>query len=335
MDLDAFVSVHADEWQRLESLIRRADRPRRMSGAEVDELVELYQRTATHLSVVQSSSPDPALVGRLSSLVARGRGAVAGSSAPAWRDVAAFLTRTFPVVVLRGWRWWAGTAAGFLLVAFAVGTWIALSPDVQSSIAAPEEVRRLVETDFESYYSSNPASSFAAQVWTNNVFVAAGALVSGIMLGLPTLFILVQNALGVGVVGGLMAANGRADLFFGLITPHGLLELTAVFIASGVGLKLGWTLVDPGGRPRSDALAEEGRTAVTVALGLVLVLAVSGVIEAFVTPSPLPTWARIAIGVVAEAAFLAYVVVLGGRARRAGETGDLAFGRGGDVLPAV
>ena len=41
------------------------------------------------------------------------------------------------------------------------------------------------------------------------------------------------------------------------------------------------------------------------------------------TPSPLPTWARIAIGILAEATFLAYVFVLGRRAVARGHTGDL------------
>lgn len=54
-----------------------------------------------------------------------------------------------------------------------------------------------------------------------------------------------------------------------------------------------------------------------MAIGLALVLFVSGVIEGFVTPSGLPTWARIAIGIAAELGFLAYVYILGGRAARA------------------
>ena len=41
------------------------------------------------------------------------------------------------------------------------------------------------------------------------------------------------------------------------------------------------------------------------------------------TPSGLPTWARIGIGAVAEVAFIAYVIVLGRRGLRAGATGDL------------
>ncbi|HEX9033543.1 MAG TPA: stage II sporulation protein M, partial [Streptosporangiaceae bacterium] len=99
--------------------------------------------------------------------------------------------------------------------------------------------------------------------------------------------------------------------------------LSAVFLAAGVGLRLGWTVVDPGPRPRVRALAEEGRSFVTAVIGLACVLLVSGLIEAFVTPSPLPPWARIGIGGVAEAAFLAYVIILGRRAVAAGETGDV------------
>ena len=103
-----------------------------------------------------------------------------------------------------------------------------------------------------------------------------------------------------------------------------MLELSAVFLAAATGLRLGWTVIDPGPRPRARALAEEGRASITIALGLIVVLLTSGLIEAFVTPSPLATWARILIGVVAEAAFLGYVIVYGRRAQAAGLTADMA-----------
>jgi uncharacterized membrane protein SpoIIM required for sporulation len=330
MDLDAFVAVHAAEWDRLDALSGR----RRLSGAEVDELVTLYQRAATHLSVIRSAVPDPALAGRLSTTVARARSAVTGGHEPLWRELARLAVVSFPVAVYRA-RWWALFAAALtVVVAVAFGAWVATTPAAQAAVGSPAEIRRLVEVDFESYYSEYAAGSFAARVWTNNAWVAALCVALGIT-GVGVLWVLVQNAVGIGVVGGLMAANGRLDLFFGLITPHGLLELTAVFVAAGAGLKLFWAWVDPGPRPRGRALAEEGRSMITVAMGLVAVLAVSGVIEAFVTPSPLPTAARIGIGVVAWATFLGYVAVLGGRGARAGETGDLAHGLAGDVAPVA
>ncbi|MFJ6294902.1 stage II sporulation protein M [Streptomyces griseoviridis] len=322
MDLDVFVTAHRAEWDRLEALLGRR---RRLTGAEADELVALYQRTATHLSLIQSSAPDPQLTGRLSQLVARARNAVTGTRRASWLDVTRFLTEGFPAAVYRSRRWWVPTALLSTAVAVLLGWWIGTHPEVQASIAAPDELRALTRPggQYETYYSSHPAASFAAQVWTNNAWAAAQCLIFGVFLGLPVLWILFQNMLNLGVGFGLMSSVGRLDTFLGLVLPHGLLELTAVFVAAGTGLRLGWTLIDPGQRTRRTALAEEGRAAVGMAIGLALVLFVSGAIEGFVTPSGLPTWARIGIGVAAEAAFLAYVFVLGGRAVRAGATGDV------------
>lgn len=335
MDLDAYVAAHRGDWDRLEVLLKRARRPARMSGSEVEQLVALYQRTATHLSVTRSLGADPALVSRLSMLVARGRSAAVGASAPARSDLARFVLVTVPAAIWRGRWWWALTSAAFVAVSVGLGAWVATHPDVQGALAPPEQVRQLVERDFADYYSSHPASAFAAQVWTNNAWIAAGALTLGILLGLPTIYLLWVNAANVAVTGGLMAAHGRLDLFFGLVTPHGLLELSAVWLAAATGLRLGWTVIDPGRRPRGEALAEEVRAATTIALALVAVLALAGVIEAFVTPSGLPTWARIAIGVAAEAAFLTYVVIFGRRAAAAGVSGDLTASERGDRLPTA
>lgn len=302
-----------------------------MSGSDVEELVALYQRVATQLSIVQTRSPDPLLVARLSRIVADGREAVTGTHAPAWRDVTRFFVVSFPVAVYRARAWWLATAAISLAVATGFGWWIATHPEVQRGLVPAASVRALTGSEFVHYYKAAPAHDFATHVWTNNVWVAAVTLVGGLLLGLPTILALFANMLNLGVDGGYMIAAGKTGLFFGLIGPHGILELTAVFVAAGTGLRLGWTEIDPGPRRRADALAAEVRAAITIALGLIVVLAVSGAIEAYVTPSGLPTWARVGIGVVAEACFLTYVWVLGARGVRAGETGDLALEARGDL----
>ncbi|MGH3165116.1 MAG: stage II sporulation protein M, partial [Trebonia sp.] len=200
---------------------------------------------------------------------------------------------------------------------------IAREPGVQSALLPPGEAKSLVQQQFRGYYTASPAASFAAQVWTNNVWVAAQALIFGILLGIPTIYVLVQNSLNIGVNAGYLFAHGKGVLFFSLILPHGMLELSAVFLAAAAGLRLGWTVIDPGDRRRGQALAQEGRSTVTIAVGLIVVLGVSGVIEAFVTPSHLPTWARIGVGAVAVAAFVAYALVFGRKAVKAGRTGDI------------
>jgi uncharacterized membrane protein SpoIIM required for sporulation len=321
VDVDAFVLANRPTWDRLDGLIKRR---RRLSGAEIDELVELYQRVSTHLSMVRSASSDSVLVGRLSSLVARARSAVTGAYAPLWSEFVQFWTVAFPVVAYRTWRWWLATAIAFILVAAAIGFWVAGSPEVRAAIGTPDEIDQMVNHSVASYYSAHPAASFALQVWTNNSWMAAQCIAFAVVLGLPIPYVLFMNAANVGVIGGLMFNAGKGDILLGLLIPHGLLELTAVFLAAAAGMRLGWSVISPGNRPRTQVLAEQGRAVVAVAVGLVVVLLVSGLIEALVTPSPLPTFARIAIGVLAEIAFLGYVIYFGRKAVRAGLSGDVA-----------
>ena len=100
-------------------------------------------------------------------------------------------------------------------------------------------------------------------------------------------------------------------------------------------MRLFWSWVDPGPMSRLASFAKEGRTAIAISLGLVVVLFVSGAIEGFVTPSGLPTWARILTGVVAEALFFAYVFVVGRAAVAQGATGDVMARDAGDVAPVT
>ncbi|HLS46535.1 MAG TPA: stage II sporulation protein M [Ornithinicoccus sp.] len=318
MDLDALVTRRRAGWERLKALSTQ----RRLGGAEADELLDGYQRVATDLSTVRSTSPDPALVTHLSGLLASARLRSAGTRTFSWAMVGRFFVEDFPAALYRLRHWWILTALVNVAVGLALGAWLYYNPVVENTLISSVEVQQLVQSDFESYYSENAASSFATQVWVNNAWVAAQCIVFGV-LGLPVIYVLWQNISNVAVIGSLMHQHGRGDVFWGLLTPHGLLELTAVFVAAGVGLRLFWAWVAPGPRSRLSSLAHEGRTAAGVSLGLVVVLLISGLIEAFVTPSPLPTWARVGIGVLALALFVLYVFSLGRSAVLRGVTGDV------------
>jgi uncharacterized membrane protein SpoIIM required for sporulation len=319
IDIDAYVAAHAREWARLEELLRTPHR----DGATSDELVDRYQQVATHLSVVRTSAPDAQLVAYLSSLLGRARVAMLGTRVTRWQALGRFFSEQFPAALYRLRWWWLGCLAGNVVVTAVMMWWLLDHPEVEQSLLPPAEVDQLVNSDFESYYSENAATSFGTRVWINNSWVSALCIALGI-LGVPVLYLLFQNIANLAIIGSIMTRHDRAELFWGLILPHGLLELTAVFVAGGVGLRLFWSWIEPGQLSRGASIAQAGRTATTVALGLVAVLLVSGVIEAGVTPSPLPTWARVGIGIAAEAAFLTYVFVVGRHAAARGATGDIS-----------
>ncbi len=316
MDLQAFTTAHDDEWHELRALTRT----RRLTSEQSDRLVLLYQVVSTHLSVLRSTAPDPVLVQDLSLLLSDARAKIAGAQDNSWRGIATLLGESVPAALYRA-RWWSH-AVTFACVAVAViiGVWVATTPEGLAALGSEAERDQYVNEAFESYY--DPSAGFATMVWANNAWIAAQCVAFGITGAWPAI-VLVINAVNVGMVGGLMASYGELGLFLQLIAPHGLLELTAIFVAGGAGLKLFWSLVAPGRRPRTVAVAEEGRSLMLVALGLVGALALSGVIEGFVTGSTMVWWLKIVIGAIALALFWAYVYVLGGRAVRAGKTGDL------------
>ncbi|HZQ57122.1 MAG TPA: stage II sporulation protein M [Acidimicrobiales bacterium] len=312
VDVDRFLALNQPAWDRLEALTRAAERGvARLSAPELDELVRLYQRASSHLSYARTYFRDPALTARLTSLVGRANAVVYGSRKRSVRSIGAFFTRTFPAVVWESRRFIAVSAVLFFVPAIVVGTWLAHSPKAIDAVGSAALRQTYVNHDFAAYYRSQPSAQFAAKVQTNNITVAFLAFAGGITGCVLTVFALAQNGASVGMAGGLFANAHKLPVFFGLILPHGLLELTSVVIAGGAGLRLGWALISPGDRSRSAALAEEGRRSVTLVAGLILTFVVAGLIEGFVAGSALSTPVRVGIGAVAEGLFLVYVVVLG------------------------
>jgi uncharacterized membrane protein SpoIIM required for sporulation len=337
VDIDRFIARNTRTWDRLDELSSRAGRGlRRLGPAEVDELVELYQRVSSHLSHARAAYDDPALTARLTRLVSQANGVIYASRSRTLRAVGDFFAWRFPAAVWQSGRFVAISAALLLAPALAIGAWLATSDEALEA-SAPEAARAdYLDEDFEDYYSSEPATQFATEVTVNNIQVAFVAFATGVVLCLPAVFVLVLNGANLGFAGGLFAEAGELGRFFGLILPHGLLELTAVVVAGAAGLRLGWAVIAPGDRTRGQAVGDEARRAGVIALGLVLAFVVAGIIEGFVTGRGFPTGLRVGIGVAAEAVFVTWIVVQGRAATARGVTGALGeLDRGWDELAAA
>jgi len=324
VDIDRFLAANQPAWDRLVVLCDRAERGvRRLQPTEIDELVRLYQRASSHLSYARTYFADPALTARLTALVARANAIVYGTRPHTLRAFGRFFTTTFPAAVWDARRFVAISAAFFFVPAIVLGAWLAHSPRALDATAPAALRQTYVDHDFAAYYRDQHSAQFAAQVQTNNIEVAFLAWAGGITGGLLTIITLATNGASVGEAAGLFANAGKQAQFYGLILPHGLLELTSVVIAGGAGLSLGWALISPGDRTRAAALAVEGRRSVTIAAGLIVTFLVAGTIEGFVTGSALATAVRVGIGAVVEVTFVSYVVILGRAAAARGFTGAL------------
>jgi uncharacterized membrane protein SpoIIM required for sporulation len=221
-----------------------------------------------------------------------------------------------------------GVVVASVLIALGYGLWLADHPQLLLKLGTAAQLRQYANSDFVGYYSAHPQAEFAGQVWTHNALISVLTIALGIT-GIFPVYSAVSNAENVGMAGAIMGQYGRLDHFFLYIAPHGQLELYSIFLSVAAGLMISWSWIAPGARTRAQALAEDGRAFFAIAVGVILSLAVSGTIEGFVTHQSWPWPVKIGIGTAALLAFLAYQWVVGRRAFRAGETGDLDEFEGG------
>lgn len=318
MDLDALTAARRAEWARLDEL----SRIRRLSGSEVDELVDRYRAASADLADAKTSAGRSIQGDHISTMLSRARLRLTGAPENVLRQIPRFFALQLPAALYRV-RWATLIIAlGFFAVGTVTALWIASDPALVATLGSRMDLQNRAENEFVDYYSEDHPAAFAGTVWFNNAWLAAQCVMFGIT-GFWPIMVLVQNAVGVGGTAAILLSFDRGDVFLLYIAPHGLLELTCLFVAAAAGLGIFWAWVAPGRRSRGEALAAAGRSLATIAIGLVFALAVAGLIEGFVTAQPWPWPVKIGIGATALALFLVYMIVIGGRAYRRGETGDL------------
>jgi uncharacterized membrane protein SpoIIM required for sporulation len=319
MRLERFLSERGPQWDELERLIERAGRrPERLGPQGVRRLAALYRAAAADLGVARRVWPHDPTATRLENLVGRARHLVYDS--PRGRESAArFFGTTYwrlvserPLVLL--------VAALLLLAPAALGaTWARDDPGAASGLV-PGELRQAGSPGEggDLGLSAGEQAVFATTIFTNNVQVSFLAFAGGITLGLATAAVVIYNGLVLGAVTGLASDAGNGSRLVELVAAHGVLELSCIVVSAAAGLRMGWSIVRPGYRRRSQALAEEANTAARVALGTAPWLVLAGLVEGFVTPRGLGLPGALAVGFGLAACYWALVLWRGRVADDAG-----------------
>ncbi len=126
-------------------------------------------------------------------------------------------------------------------------------------------------------------TAVAATIFTHNIKIAIFVFLGGLLLGVPTIYLLAFNSLLLGVLGALEFRAGGGISFIRLIVPHGFLEMSCITVAGVAGLRIAKTLIIPGEHSRYVALAGIINPLVD-SIGLVsITLVISGFVEALVT----------------------------------------------------
>ena len=311
MDVDRFTRERAAGWEELAGLVRDAGtRPQRLGAEPLLRLGRRYRAAAADLALARRLFPNDPQTRQLERLVTDARQCVYASEARR-RSVVGFLTTGY-------WQR-VRERPVYLLVALAL-MWVPITLTAVWAIDDPHAALGLVPPQFQD--AADPSTRFgdltpsqeaamSSEIFTNNIQVTFGVIAAGMLFGVGSGLVMILGTGYVGPLLGLTIDNGQIGELLRFILSHGLLELSCIAVACSAGLRLGWSLVDPGPLSRGEALREAARPAMEIVLGTMPWLVLAGVIEGFVSPRHPSLPVAATIGVLAAGTFWTLVIVRG------------------------
>jgi len=321
-----YLSEREEAWRRFESLLAKAEKHRikSLSDEELQEFGVLYRRVTVHLAQLRTRTEEKRLIAYLNGLVARGHAQIYVTRPNySFRRIGRLFLRDFPRVFSETWPFQV-VAVCLLLLSLSL-SFVATRAhpengyaflsvcDVRAPGSNPEDLRDLLHQGRES--SSGYRTFFSSFLFSNNTRIGILAFASGVFFCIPTLILITYNGL---MLGAMSAVYHNADLataWWAWILPHGVTELLAISIVSAGGLLLGFSLIDPKGLPRIQALARRGKQAAVLVVGAIPMFLVAALLEGFLRQSELSAAPRLAF---AAFTFVFWIAFFGIGSRRAG-----------------
>jgi len=286
----------------------RRGRLRDIAAAELEQFGRLYREASSDLALARRDFPSDNVATYLNDLCARAHPMLFRSPPLRTGDV----LRRFALGIPRAFRerrLYVLLSLGIML-AGAVAGWLAvdLRPDLRASLVPQSGFDQLARGQIGSLPN---APLLGTVIITNNIKVAAVCFLGGALAGIPTALILAANGWMLGTIAEAVHQGGYDLAFWSLIVPHGVLELSIIVIAGATGLYVGDALLRPGLLGRVEACSRAARSSLGLAAGSASLLIVSGIVEAYISPSTLPALFKLLFGAAIGTALYSWLLLTG------------------------
>lgn len=315
MNLDEFMRQRSPTWQQLAALLERVKRkPEGMMLEEIETLGRLYRMVTADLALAQRDFPKQRITLYLNQLVSAAHTTIYRSEPLGWRQLRRFFLVEFPQLYRALLPYTSVAFVLFLLPAIAAFFTVWHNTNViyliEGSGIAPL-VHQVEQGKLWTEIAPAARSAASATILTNNIEVTFLTFAGGITAGLLTVWVLINNGLSLGAIFGLLQAHQMSAGLAEFVVGHGFIELSVIFVAGGCGLSMGDALLRPGLQTRAAALIQRARSGVMVILGCAPLLVIAGLIEGFISPSGLPWWVKLAVGLTTGTALYSYWLLAG------------------------
>lgn len=322
-DVNRFLGERRPEWEELEDLLARVEgsglATLGIDGAR--RFGKLYRSVSSDLIRARTERVDASVTDYLNDLVARAYAQIHAGTGSRGRRLGLFFIEEFPRLFRAEWK--AIALSAFLLFTGGGVGAVAVALDADAlGVLIPEQHQEMtpderVDQDAQrSAHSGDQAAQFSSFLFTHNIQVSFLVFALGITFGVGTVSMLFYNGVPLGALAMQYHQAGEDLFFWAWILPHGIPELTSIFIAGGAGLLLARGLLLPGRRRRRDALVVEARRAARLVVGTMPVLIVAGLIEGTISQlhePVIPYWSKLVFALLVGTGLFAWLLLAGRR----------------------
>lgn len=294
---EAYVKQYKEQWELLEEYIRRIDIKgfSKLSAHELKSYLDLMKRVSHHLAYVRTHFPDSSLCKYLNQLSVRANNHLYVVKKTKMKHVFSYITTGFAEQIRQN-KVYILTAFLIFMVGAILSFILVLVSSENATFFLPEQYIESGNTEMkDSGWEEDQFFFLSSYVMTNNIGVAVKSFVFSVTAGIMTVYVMFMNGALLGALSCLvMKGPSNMAYYWALILPHGIFELSAIFIAGGAGLRAGKALLLPGQYKRKDAFIREAKEAVMLMPGVVILLVLAGLIEGFFTPARIPALIKLA-----------------------------------------
>ena len=307
------------QWKELEKLCSDDKRSLRKDPEKLVRFSELYRGTCADLALAESHQLPPQTIDYLHRLVAVAHNQLYRSSKYQWQKWFKILFEETPQAIFREpcihfcfVVFW-GLLISSAYLSFENSIWPGFANEVVGEKNL-ENVERIYRGfDGRSFADNSMMTGFYVY---NNAGIGLSCFVSMLFL-IPGFVTLSNNAVQIGAVFGYMFRPDLGDAsinFKTFVTAHGPLELTAIVLSAGAGLKIGLSWLITNGLSRRDSLITTAREALPIVMCAVVLFCLAAIVEGFISPTPekyMPWWVKGSVSVFTSLMLMFYFVILG------------------------
>ncbi|KRF19475.1 stage II sporulation protein M [Paenibacillus sp. Soil787] len=286
MNISRFIREHKSQWTELEQLLIQLNkRKSSLQASHVNRFTELYKVASAHLATLQTHMPADETTLYLNHLVSQAHNAMYKENNKSSKQMKEFFLHYFPSLIRA-----RSVFVGFALFLFLLGGLLGFLSVWNDPLNLSMIMPGAMADSFDPSKTAGPRGDLhsplvSTAIMTNNIRVAVLAFISGVTLGIGTIYLMISNGLIVGALAAVFMKSGKSYVFWAYILPHGIIELTAIFIAGGAGLYMGYRFFVPGPYPHKLRFLESAKESALLLIGTIPLFIIAGIIEGYITPS--------------------------------------------------